>query len=77
MELTQEFFIALGSNYSDANIERALGHVDYLIAEEEAYFKLETDAVKEELKALADLVREFASYIRNGQYLCLRKYVCV
>lgn len=51
MELTQEFFIALGNNYSDANIEKALRHVDYLISEEEAYFELGTAAVKEELNA--------------------------
>lgn len=77
MELTQEFFIALGNNYSDANIEKALEHVDYLISEEEAYFALGTAAVREELTALSDLIREFASYIQSGKYLCLKKFVCV
>ncbi|MCB7306062.1 hypothetical protein NE683_18910 [Bariatricus massiliensis] len=75
MELTQEFFIALGNNYSDANIERALEHVDYLISEEEAYFELGTAAVKEELAALSDLVREFASYIQKGRYRFLKKLI--
>ncbi|MDO4274163.1 MAG: hypothetical protein Q4D16_10865 [Eubacteriales bacterium] len=77
MELTQELFQVLGSDYSQSNVKKALEHMDHLLYEEEEYFQLGKEAGEEELSALFDLMQEFMEYIQAGNYTHLKKYLCV